>query len=132
MVIGMASILKGHREILVGNVIGADILNVLFVVGASAIAAPLPLLDPAASVPNIALLLHIPVMLAILVLFRIFIHGAGRTGTFRRWQGIPLVVVYVVYAGHGNVKEGQGYVSLEDDRLTSKDGEPEPEPVEVV
>nr|WP_153866728.1 MULTISPECIES: caspase family protein [Myxococcaceae] len=27
-------------------------------------------------------------------------------------------VLYVVYAGHGNVKNGQGYVSLEDRRLT--------------
>lgn len=27
-------------------------------------------------------------------------------------------VVYFVYAGHGNVKDGQGYITLEDDRIT--------------
>ena len=27
-------------------------------------------------------------------------------------------VVYLVYAGHGNVKDGQGYITLEDDRIT--------------
>jgi hypothetical protein len=30
-------------------------------------------------------------------------------------------VVYFVYAGHGSVRDGQGYVTLEDRRLTGKD-----------
>ncbi|HEX3757048.1 MAG TPA: hypothetical protein VHW23_00010 [Kofleriaceae bacterium] len=28
---------------------------------------------------------------------------------------------YFVYAGHGNIRDGQGYISLEDDRLTAAD-----------
>ena len=97
LVIGMTSIAKGHREILVGNVIGADILNVLFVVGASAAAAPLPLLDPTSEIPAILLYLHLPAMLVILTLFRVFIVGACRRGGFQRWQGVPLVLAYVAY-----------------------------------
>jgi cation:H+ antiporter len=97
LVIGMASIFKGHREILVGNVVGADILNVLFVIGASATAAPLPIIEHATRVPQILLYLHIPTMLVILVLFRLFIHSASKTGRFRRWFGLPLVLIYVVY-----------------------------------
>jgi cation:H+ antiporter len=97
LVIGMASLMKGHKEILVGNVIGADILNVLFVVGASAAAAPLPLLEHGTKIPAIALYLHIPTMLAILVLFRLFIFRATRRGSFRRWYGLPLVAIYIVY-----------------------------------
>jgi cation:H+ antiporter len=97
LVIGLTSIRKGHKEILVGNVIGADILNVLFVVGASALAAPLPLMDPTAKIPWIALYLHLPVMMLVLVLFRIFIGMAGRSGSFRRWQGVPLVLIYIGY-----------------------------------
>jgi cation:H+ antiporter len=97
LVIGMASIIKGQKEILVGNVIGADILNVLFVVGASAVAAPLPLLDPGARLPQILFLVHLPTMLLILLLFRIFIFRAASTGHFRRWQGIPLLGIYVIY-----------------------------------
>lgn len=97
MVIGLTSIFKGHREILVGNVIGADILNVLFVVGGSAAAAPLPLIDPTAGVPRLALYLHIPTMLLILALFRIYIHHAAKRGEFRRWQGVPLVAIYLAY-----------------------------------
>jgi cation:H+ antiporter len=97
LVIGLTSILKGHKELLVGNVIGADILNVLFVVGGAAAAAPLPIIEPTASIPNIALYLHIPTMLLILVLFRIFIQSAARTGSFKRWQGVPLVLIYLAY-----------------------------------
>jgi cation:H+ antiporter len=98
LVIGVASIMKGHREILVGNVIGADILNVLFVIGASAVAAPLPIIESGSSLPMIALYLHVPTMILILVLFRLFIRSATRTGHFRRWYGVPLVAIYVAYA----------------------------------
>lgn len=97
LVIGITSILKGHKEILVGNVIGADILNVLFVVGASAAAAPLPMIEPSSSVPRILLLVHLPTMLIILGLFRVFIHSATKRGSFRRWYGVPLVGIYVAY-----------------------------------
>ena len=97
LIIGITSILKGHNELLVGNVIGADILNVLFVVGASAAAAPLPLLEQGTSVPGILFYLHLPTMLLILVLFRVFIHFACKNGSFRRWYGIPLVAIYILY-----------------------------------
>lgn len=97
LVIGLSSLRRGHREILVGNVIGADVLNVLFVVGAAAAAAPLPILEPTARVPAIALWVHIPTMVGILVLFRVFIARSVRTGRFRRWYGIPLVAIYVIY-----------------------------------
>jgi len=97
LVIGLTSIFKGHKEILVGNVIGADILNVLFVVGASAAAAPLPIVEAGARVPRIMLYVHLPSMLVVLLMFRLFIHGAARRGRFQRWEGIPLVLVYIGY-----------------------------------
>ena len=97
LAIGLASVLKGRGDILVGNVLGADILNVLFVVGASAVAAPLPIVDPAAAVPEIALLVHLPAMLLILAVFRGFSLHAARAGSFRRWAGIPLLALYAAY-----------------------------------
>ena len=97
LVVGITSIRKGHPELLVGNVIGADVLNVLFVIGASAVAAPLPVVDAAARVPDIFLKVHLPTMMAILVMFRLFIFRAARTGNFSRWMGWPLVIVYVAY-----------------------------------
>jgi cation:H+ antiporter len=97
LVIGLTSIFKGHLEILVGNVIGADILNVLFVVGAAATATPLPLFDHGSDLPAVLLVLHLPTMLLILFLFRVFIFRANRRGSFRRWYGVPLVLIYIAY-----------------------------------
>lgn len=94
LVIGMTSLRKGHKELLVGNVIGADILNVLFVIGASAFAARLPIVDEKAHVPEVFLVLHLPAMLLILVIFRLQIWAAVRRGRFRRWYGIPLLLIY--------------------------------------
>lgn len=98
LVIGITSILKGHTEILVGNIIGADILNVLFVIGAAAVAAPLPLVEIGSAVPHILFYVHLPTMLLILLLFRVFIARASHTGSFRRWYGVPLIGIYVGYA----------------------------------
>ena len=97
LVIGLASIVKGHKEILVGNIIGADILNVLFVVGAAATAAPLPIIEPGARIPEIVLYVQLPTLLAVLVLFRLFIFRASARGEFRRWYGVPLLLLYVGY-----------------------------------
>ena len=97
LVIGMASIRRGHNELLVGNIIGADILNVLFVVGAAATAAPLPIVEKGAHIPEVLLYIHLPTMLLILTLFRIYIFSASGSGSFRRWYGIPLLAIYVAY-----------------------------------
>ena len=97
LVIGIASIFKGHKELLVGNIIGADILNVLFVIGASATALPLPIVEHGTSLPEILLFLHLPTMLVILVLFRVFIAASARRGEFRRWYGLPLIAIYIAY-----------------------------------
>ena len=97
LVVGMMSIRKGHPELLVGNVIGADILNVLFVAGASATAAPLPIIDHASTSPHIFLFLHLPAMLIVLGLLRLYIFGAVKRGRFKKWQGYPLLALYGLY-----------------------------------
>ena len=56
LVTRITSVVKDSAELTVGNVIGADVLNVLFVVGASA-------------APAIFLWLHLPVMLLVLALY---------------------------------------------------------------
>jgi len=88
LVTAIAAIAKGHKGLLVGNIVGADILNVLFVVGLSSCAAEL-------KVPPTFYYLHFPVMLSVLVLLRVFIQTGGTT--FRRWQGLPLLAIYVGY-----------------------------------
>jgi cation:H+ antiporter len=97
LTVGIASIIKGHRELLVGNVIGADILNVLFVIGASAVAKSLPIVDPTAKIPEIFLYMHLPTMLVMMTLFLGYIFYAIRKGNFSRWMGYPLLILYVLY-----------------------------------
>ncbi|MEX0776692.1 MAG: sodium:calcium antiporter [Phycisphaeraceae bacterium] len=107
LVIGITSIRKGHAELLVGNVIGADILNVLFVTGAAAAAKPLPIIEATSNTPAIFLWLHLPVMLAILVLFRVFIAASVKRGSFRRWYGLPLLLIYIGYVAAGFLLTGK-------------------------
>ena len=85
----VASVRRGHPEIMVGNVVGADVLNCLFVIGAAAAARPL-------AIPPNFFTFHFPAMLVILYSFRGFIF-MNRKGFFERWQGGWLLGVYIVY-----------------------------------
>lgn len=85
----IAAVRKGHPEIMVGNVVGADVLNCLFVVGAAAAARPL-------AIPANFFTLHFPAMLIILYSFRGFIF-MNKEGWFKRWQGAWLLGVYLIY-----------------------------------
>jgi len=84
-----AAIRRGHPEIMVGNVVGADVLNCLFVIGAAAVAKPL-------AVPSNFFLFHFPAMLLILYPFRLFIF-INKDGYFKRWQGGWMLGVYATY-----------------------------------
>jgi cation:H+ antiporter len=84
-----AAIRRGHPEIMVGNVVGADVLNCLFVIGAAAAAKPL-------AVPPNFYLFHFPAMLLILYPFRFFIFS-NKDGFFKRWQGGWMLSIYVLY-----------------------------------
>jgi len=85
----IAAVRKGHPEIALGNVVGADVLNCLFVIGAAATARPL-------EIPSNFFYFHFPAMLAILYCFRGFI-AFTRKPVFQRWQGAVLLGIYVVY-----------------------------------
>ena len=85
----IAAVRKGHPEITVGNIVGADVLNVLFVIGAAAATVPL-------AIPMNFFYFHFPAMLIILFSLRVFI-SMNKEGVFYRWQGAWLLGVYLVY-----------------------------------
>lgn len=93
LVIVVTSVLKGHGELAIGNVVGADILNVLFVAGASAAATPAGL----TASPDFYQA-QFPTMVAVLVTFRIALMFR-RDDKLPRWTGLLLVGFYVVYLG---------------------------------
>jgi cation:H+ antiporter len=85
----IAAVRRGHPDIVVGNVVGADVLNCLFVIGAAATAKPL-------EIPANFFYFHFPAMLAILYCMRVFV-AANRSNRFYRWQGACLVGMYATY-----------------------------------
>lgn len=80
----------GHGDLAVGNVVGADILNVLFVAGAAASVTSAGL--PAESHFFVILF---PTMLAVLIVFRIGVFFSKETLKFR--FGLVLLACYLVF-----------------------------------
>lgn len=89
LITAITAIKKGHPEITIGNIVGADVLNALFVIGASALASPL-------IIPKMFYLFHFPAMLIILLLFRIF-TVTEKTGRFKAWHGLCFLALYGAY-----------------------------------
>ena len=85
----LTAIKKGHPEITVGNIIGANVLNALFVAGMASLAAPL-------FISATFFTFHFPVMLLMLMSLQIFI-AMNSSGKFIRWQGVYLLVLYTAY-----------------------------------
>jgi len=81
---------RGHGELAVGNIVGADILNVLFVAGAAAAVTPAGLVAD----PQFFRVLF-PVMLFILIVFRTGIFFSGES--MKRPFGFVLLGAYGVY-----------------------------------
>ena len=87
LVTAIKATLRGHGELAVGNVIGADILNVLFVAGAAAAVTPGGLLAG----PQFFQILF-PAMVFILLVFRVGVIFSGKA--MKRSFGIVLLTAY--------------------------------------
>jgi cation:H+ antiporter len=84
--------LRGEREIAVGNVVGSNILNLLAVLGVSAVAAPGGIPVAAA-----ALRFDVPVMLAsTIACLPVFLTGHR----IDRWEGGLFLCYYVAYVAY--------------------------------
>jgi cation:H+ antiporter len=81
---------RGHGDLAVGNIVGADILNVLFVAGAAAAVTPGGLMAG----PDFFRVLF-PVMVFILAVFRVGIYFSGHY--MRRPFGVVLLAAYGIY-----------------------------------
>ena len=80
---------KGQGDLAIGNVIGADILNVLFVAGAAAAVTPGGL-----EADHYFFLMQFPAMLLLLAIFRVGISTA-RDGKLERPFGLALLGTYL-------------------------------------
>jgi len=89
LVTAVTAVRKGHGELAIGNVIGADILNVLFVAGASAAVT-----SGGLTAPGHFFRILFPAMLFILLVFRAGVYFSE--GTLKRPFGAVLLGSYIV------------------------------------
>ena len=95
LVTTITSLRKGHASLGIGNVIGANIFNLVLVSGASVALAPFEV--PVGNLLfgiNSSLVLDIPLMLAVMALLTV---PALTTKKLHRWQGIALLVIYAAF-----------------------------------
>lgn len=91
LVTSVVAVLKKQTDIGVGNVVGSNILNIILILGTSAVVRPLPF---AASSQ-----FDVIVMLAFTFLLYMFMY-VGKKHELERWQGATLVVGYMAYVGY--------------------------------
>lgn len=80
---------KGESDIALGNVIGSNIFNIAFVLGASAVISPLTV--------NIVSVYDVLILLFVSVLSLFFAKTQRR---FSRVEGISMLILYSVYCGY--------------------------------
>jgi cation:H+ antiporter len=91
LVTAITAVRKGHGELAIGNIVGADILNVLFVVGSAAAVT-----SGGLDVPLNFYKLQIPTMVIILITFRLFSRGKNNEEITKK-EGIVLLSMYLIY-----------------------------------
>lgn len=95
LVTAITSLIKGHGALSVGNIIGANLLNLTFVTGVSALLNPFDV--PAEKMlfgRNASLVLDIPLMIFVMLFVTV---PAMITGEMKRYQGIVLLILYFAF-----------------------------------
>ena len=92
LVTSITAVRKGHGALAIGNVTGANILNILFVIGGSAAVTKAGL-----AVPTIFYKLQIPTMMISIILFHLY--SKNKDDIITKIQGFILLGVYIVYLG---------------------------------
>ena len=77
---------KGNADIAIGNIVGSNIFNILFVVGVSAVIVPVPF------VSNFIFDTAVAIFAAVLLLLCCL-----KTQSLKRWAGVLMLVYYAVY-----------------------------------
>ena len=94
-VTAITSLVKGHGALSLGNIIGANIFNLVLVSGVAVTINPFPVPENSLLFGrNASLLLDIPVMLAVMGIMTIPTLIRGKLS---RWQGILLLAIYVAF-----------------------------------
>ena len=95
LVTAITSLVKGHSALSLGNIIGANLFNLVLVSGVSILLSPftLPVGKTVAGI-NASLIIDIPVMLGVML---ILVVPSLIRGKLSRVQGIALLTIYAAF-----------------------------------
>ncbi len=95
LVTAITSLVKGHGALSLGNIVGANLFNLVFVSGVATVLAPftLPQGKMVAGI-NASLVIDIPIMLFVMMFMTI---PALVRGKLSRFQGILLLLIYAAF-----------------------------------
>ena len=88
-VTSVVAVKKGETEIAIGNVIGSNIFNILFVLGLATIISPITI--------SMFALIDIIFMIAITVLLYLFMK---KNNSLNKIQGYLFIIIYIVYMAY--------------------------------
>jgi len=95
LVTAITSLVKGHSDLSLGNIVGANVFNLVLVSGMSITLAPFTIPQSATLFGiNSSLVLDLPVMLAVMLIMTV---PALVKGKLNRAQGILLLAIYAAF-----------------------------------
>ena len=91
LVVSLTGAIEGNSDISVGNVVGSNIFNVLFILGLTAMVLPVGMTDKNRRI-------DIPITLGVTILLIILgITGSMSGPGISRWEGVLMLLVFSVY-----------------------------------
>ena len=95
LVTAITALVKGHSALSLGNIIGANLFNIVLVSGTAITISPFAIpVEKTLAGMNASLVVDIPVMLGVMALLCL---PALAKGKLSRWQGIALLCVYAAF-----------------------------------
>lgn len=95
LVTAVTALLKGHGALSLGNIIGANIFNLVLVSGAATTLSPFAVPEGSKLFGfNTSQLIEIPLMIAVMALMTL---PTLKKGKLYRWQGITLLCIYAAF-----------------------------------
>jgi len=96
LITAITSLIKGHGSLSLGNIIGANLFNIILVSGASISISPfaVPAEKTLMGGVNSSLVIDLPLMLAVMAIMCL---PALIKGKLQRWQGILLLCLYASF-----------------------------------
>ncbi len=89
MAVTVTDALAGDGDIIVGNILGSNIINILLILGISALVCPLP-------VEKTSRIIDIPLLIIVSAMFTLF----GAFGGFSWWEGVILLALYAAFMAY--------------------------------